>query len=206
MSEKLLIIGARGHGKVVADIAIKMDKWEKIAFLDDDKNLKSNLDIKVIGTSKEIDKYIDDWQIFIAIGSNDIREHLINKLEKLEATIPTLIHPDSVIGKEVDIEKGTVIMGGVVINASTHIGKGCIINTGATIDHDNRIGDFVHISPGVNSAGNVSIGNKTWIGIGSIISNNLNICSSCIVGAGAVVVKDIEKSGTYVGSPARLIR
>jgi len=200
---KLLIIGASGHGRVVADIAMKMNKWQQIAFLDDDENIKSSMGIEVIGKSADAFTYITDADIFVAIGNNSTREKIQERLEGEGASIPVLVHPNAAIGVEVELGTGTVVMAGVVINSCTKIGKGCIINTGATIDHDNVIEDYVHISPGAHLAGTVEVGKGTWIGIGSIVSNNINITSGCIVGAGAVVVKDITEAGTYVGVPAR---
>lgn len=203
MKDKLLIIGASGHGKVIADIALKMNKWKSIAFLDDDENIKSSMGIDVIGKSTDTIKYKKDYDIFIAIGNNVTREKIQEKLEAEGASIPVLIHPIAVIGEQVEFGAGTAVMAGTVINCCSKMGKGCIINTGATIDHDNFIEDYVHISPGVHIAGTVKIGKGTWLGVGSVVSNNLNITSGCKVGAGAVVVKDITEVGTYVGVPAR---
>ncbi|WP_231701804.1 acetyltransferase [Crassaminicella thermophila] len=200
-----MIIGASGHGKVVADIALKMNKWLSIAFLDNNESIKSSMGLEVIGKSADALKYIEDYDIFVAIGNNATREKIQEKLEVAGASIPVLVHPNVVIGTEVELRIGTVIMAGVVINSSTRIGKGCIINTGSTIDHDNVIEDYVHISPGANLAGNVKVGKGSWIGIGSAVSNNINITNGCKVGAGSVVVKDITESGTYVGVPVRKI-
>ncbi|MDV5067654.1 acetyltransferase [Bacillus sp. W1] len=206
MKKKLLIIGAGGHGKVIADIALKMNKWEYIAFLDDSENVKISMGIEIIGKSTGVLKYIKDYDIFVGIGNNTIREKIQEQLEFQGASIPVLIHPHAVIGKQVFLEAGTVVMAGAIINCCTKIGKGCIINTASTIDHDNVIEDYVHVSPGVNLAGTVSIGRNTWLGIGSVISNNINIIDNCKIGAGAVVIKDITESGTYVGVPARRIQ
>ncbi len=201
--EKLIIIGASGHGKVVAEIAMKMNKWKTILFLDDDKTIKSSLGIDVIGTTKDAFSYIDEYDIFVAIGSNTIRERVFLKLENKGANFPVLIDPTAIISDRVKIEKGSVVMSGAIINCCTKIGKGAILNTGCTVDHDNVIEDFVHISPGVHTAGTVEIGRRTWLGIGSIVNNNLNITGNCNIGSGAVVVKDIKEPGTYVGIPAR---
>lgn len=205
MKNKLLIIGASGHGKVVADIALKMNKWESISFLDDSENLKSSMGIDVIGTTKDVHKFIDSHDVIVGIGNNSTREKIQNMLEKLGASIPVLIHPSAIIGNDVEIGIGTVVMAEVVINCCTKIGKGCIINTSATIDHDNIIEDFVHISPGAHLAGTVKVGQGSWLGIGSVVSNNLKITNGCTIGAGAVVVKDIVEPGTYVGVPVRRI-
>ncbi|MFG6119301.1 acetyltransferase [Thalassobacillus sp. B23F22_16] len=205
MKKKLLIIGASGHGKVVADIALKMNKWQSIAFLDDDKSIKSSMGLKVIGTSDDVFAHIDEYEIFVGIGNNPTRQRIHEVLETFGASIPVLIHPNAVIGEQVEVGFGTVVMAGVVINCCTSIGKGCIINTGSTVDHDNKIKDFVHISPGVHLAGTVKVGKGTWLGIGSVISNNLNITRGCKVGAGSVVVKDITEPGVYVGVPVRRV-
>lgn len=205
MKERLLIIGASGHGKVVADIALKMNKWQSIAFLDDNKSLKKSMGLEIIGNLADVFTYIEDADIFVAVGNNTTRENVQEKIESTGASIPILVHPSAVIGDQVGLGIGTVVMAGVVINCSTRIGKGCIINTGSTIDHDNIIEDYVHISPGVNLAGTVKVGKSSWIGIGSTVSNNVNITSGCIVGAGALVVRDITEPGTYVGVPVKKI-
>lgn len=204
-NKKLLIIGASGHGKVVADIAIKMNKWQSIAFLDDDESIKASMGLEVIGKTADAFAYEDEADFFVAIGSNATREKIQEKLIEEGVKVVSLIHPSAVIGTDVEIDIGTAVMAGVVINSSSRIGKGCIINTSSSLDHDNVIEDYVHISPGVKAAGSVEIGKGTWLGIGSVISNNVNICSGCKVGAGAVVVKDITEPGTYVGVPVRKV-
>lgn len=204
--DKLIIIGASGHGKVVADIALKMNKWERVCFLDDNESFKTSLGLQVIGKSGDIDAFIGEWDIFVAIGDNSIREKIQQELEVQAANIPVLIHPNAILGEEVEISAGTVVMAGVVINCSTKVGKGCIINTGSTIDHDNLIEDFVHISPGVHLAGTVKVGRTSWLGIGSVISNNISITPDTIIGAAALVVKDINEAGVYVGVPVKKLK
>lgn len=203
MKNKLLIIGASGHGKVVADIAIKMNKWRSIAFLDDDESIMTCMGIKVIGNTTDTFVYKNKADFFVAIGNNVIREKIQEKLLSEGFSIVSLRHPNAIIGTGVEIGIGTVVMAGVIINSSSKIGKGCIINTSSSLDHDNVIEDYVHISPGTKFAGTVRVGKGSWMGIGSIVSNNVNICSGCKLGAGAVVVKDITEPGTYVGVPVR---
>jgi len=205
MNDKLIIIGASGHGKVVADIAIKVNKWQNITFLDDDESIKTSMGLEVTGNTVDAFTYKEEADFFVAIGNNAIREKVQESLIEEGLNVVSLIHPSSVIGTDVEIGIGTVVMAGVVINSSTRIGKGCIINTSSSLDHDNLMEDYVHISPGVNMAGTVKVGNGSWIGIGSVISNNVNVCSGCKVGAGAVVVKNITEPGTYVGVPVRRV-
>jgi len=204
MNKKIVIIGASGHGKVIADIA-KKTGYTDIVFLDDNTAIKECGGYTVAGTSKDVDKY-NDSEFIVAIGNAKIRQKIQTELLEKRLRIATLIHPNAVIAERVTIGVGTVIMAGAVINPDTTIGEGCIINTCASVDHDCVLGDYVHIAVGAHVAGTGIIDTHTWIGAGAIVSNNVNITSDCMIGAGAVVVKDIEQSGTYVGVPARKIK
>lgn len=200
--KRLAIIGASGHGKVIADIAVK-NGYKEIVFLDDNPNVQECAGFRVVGTSEDVDKY-SDYDIIVAIGNASIRKKIHKQVGEYRLT--TLIHPQSVISRRVTIGKGTVVMAGTIINSDTKIGEGCIINTGASVDHDCNIGDFVHVSVGAHVAGTVTVEDSTWIGAGATVSNNVAICGECMIGAGAVVVKNIKESGTYVGSPAEKIK
>ncbi len=191
---KLTIIGASGHGRVIADIA-RLNGYDEIEFLDDDTSLTSCGVYPVVGKT---DKVINN-DVFVAIGNPEIREQL-----SIGRKTVTLIHPNAVVAEGVEIGEGTVVMAGAVINPGVTIGKGCIINTSSSVDHDCIIGDFVHISVGAHLCGTVKVGSRSWIGAGAIISNNLTICSNCMIGAGSVVIKNIEKQGTYIGVPAKI--
>lgn len=198
--KQLIIMGASGHGKVVADIA-KYNGYSDISFLDDNDFVTECNGYKVLGKVEDYKNY--DCDFFVAIGNAHVRAKILQELISAGKSIATLVHPDAVIGENVKIDKGTVVMAGAVINPSTTIGEGCIINTCASVDHDNVIGDYVHISVGAHTAGTVKIGNNTWLGIGAVVSNNITVCDNCMVGAGAVVIKNIEEEGTYIGVPAK---
>ena len=190
---RLTIIGASGHGKVVAYIA-KLNGYDDIRFLDDNPDMQFCGDYPVIGSSREF----VEGDCFVAIGNGEIREKL-----SIGRKIVTLIHPTAVIADNVIIGEGTVVMPGVIINPGTTVGKGCIINTASSIDHDCLIGDYAHIAVGAHLCGTIELGKQVWIGAGATISNNISICDHCLIGAGATVIKSIDKPGTYVGVPAR---
>lgn len=207
MHKKVVIIGAGGHAKVIADI-IEKSGDEIIGFLDDkiEKNTIIIKDYKVIGDLNNrftLAIANSDYEFITAIGDNKKREE-ISKSPNLK--FYTAIHPSAQIGLDVKIEEGTAIMANVCINSSARIGKHCIINTGAIIEHDNIIENYVHISPNATLGGTVKVGKLTHIGIGATVKNNVTICKNCIVGAGAVVVKNIEEEGTYVGMPAKKMK
>lgn len=195
---RIVIIGAGGHGRVVADIA-KACGYNEIIFLDDTDTLLAK------GKVSNFVEYKKDASFIVAIGNNQIREKIQNQLLKNECKVTTLVHPNAVLGSNVSIGTGTVVMAGVVINTGARIGDGAILNTSSSVDHDCIVEKYCHIAVGAHLAGTVHVGQYTWIGAGTTVSNNATICENCMIGAGTVVVKDIKEKGTYVGVPARKI-
>ncbi len=204
MSKEVIIIGASGHGKVVADIVVQSGD-QALGFLDDAIDLPGEIcGIPVLGAVSEYSKYPEAWFV-IAIGSAAVRRKIADSMPDVRWY--TAIHPSAVVSPmETAIGRGTVVMANAVINPCARIGRHCIINTSAVVEHDNQIGDYAHISVGAKLAGTVTIGESTWVGIGAVVSNNLTICPECMIGAGAAVVKNIEEHGTYVGVPARKVK
>lgn len=203
MSKSVVIIGASGHGKVIADIVLKSGD-KVIGFLDDGiEKGKLIVGFEVLGKISDYKNY-SDYEFVIAIGDPHIREKIA---DALNVKWHTAIHPTAVISSlDVEIGEGTVVMANAVINSCAKIGKHCIINTGAIVEHDNILSDYVHLSPNVALAGMVSVGKSTHIGTGACTKQVVNIASNCIIGAGSVIVRDINESGTYIGVPARKIK
>lgn len=209
MGKKVVIIGAGGHAKVIADIILKRADT-LIGFLDDNIKVGTKIDnqkgFEVLGkvnTSLELQEKDSELEFIIGIGNNNIRKNIA---EEYDLKYYTAIHPTANIGFGVVIKEGTTIMANACISPSTYIGKHCIINTAAIVEHDNIIKEYVHISPNATLAGTVVVGVKSHIGAGATIINNVNVTSNVIIGAGAVVTKDITESGTYVGVPAKKIK
>lgn len=203
MSESVIIIGASGHGKVIADIVIKSGD-KVVGFLDDNIEKGTLVSgIEVLGSVPDYVKW-KNCSFVIGIGNPYTREKIH---DRMLVNWYTAIHPTAVISSlDVEIGDGTVVMANAVINSNAKIGKHCIINTAAVVEHDNVLADYVHISPNVTLAGVVRVGKSTHIGAGSCTKQVLYIAPDCVIGAGSVIVKDITESGTYVGAPARKIR
>lgn len=201
----LIIIGAGGHGRVIADIAQQLRVYKSIAFLDDG-DAKESMGLPILGKTSDMEKYVQTADMFVAIGNSKLRGEFIERLLALGACVPTLVHPSAMIGACVDIGAGTAVMAGAVINPCAKLGRGVILNTCSSVDHDCVVEDDCHIAVGVHIAGTVHLGKRVWIGVGATIKNNVDVCADCIVGAGAVVVDDITVCGTYVGVPAKLLR
>ena len=200
--KNVIIIGAGGHARVIADIVCcRGDRL--LGFLDDHATQGVGA-FPVLGTVKDYVNY-PDAHFIIGIGNAAVRRKIAESMGNVRWY--TAIHPAAVVSDmNVSIGPGTAVMAGAVINPGAAIGAHCIINTAAVVEHDNIIGDYAHISVGAKLAGTVTVGPDTWVGIGAVISNNLSICGGSFIGAGAVVVKSVTEPGTYVGVPARRIK
>lgn len=194
----MVIYGASGHGKVIADIIRSNDDQEKIVFVDDADKGKEFYGCKLYKTE---DFNFTDESTVIAIGNNLIRK----KIAKETGNHISVIHNSAAISQSVSIGKGTVVMANVSCNADTKIGDHVILNTSCSIDHDCEIEDFVHVSPNASLAGNVRVGEGTHIGIGACVIQGIRIGKFATIGAGSVVIRDIPDGVTVVGNPARII-
>lgn len=192
---RLIIIGAGGHGKVVADIAAKIG-YTDICFADDHAKGQC-LGFPVLGGTAHLEAWNDGATDFvIGIGNNAVRKKIA---EEYDINWVRLVHPSAQIGLQASIGRGTVVMAGAVINACAGVGEHCIINTRAVVEHDDRIGNYVHLSPGVTLSGTVTVGECTWLGTGTSVINNVDICANVTVGVGSVVIRSIQKEGIYYG-------
>ena len=197
------ILGASGHGKVIAEIA-ELNGYHNIVFFDDRwPSLNSVEHWAVSGDTSALLSNVKEYDlVVVAIGHNTTRCVKQRELSSAGANFDVLAHPSAVLSKHASIGVGSVIMANAVINPFSHLGISCIINTGSTVDHDCKLAEGVHISPGVNLAGGVEVGKNTWIGIGSQVKQIVVIGCDAVVGAGSTVIKSVPNFKTVVGSPA----
>lgn len=202
--KRLALLGASGHGKVVADIALTAG-WQEVVFFDDAwPTMMVNGHWPVVGDTAVLQGQLHEFDgVLVAIGNCNIRLEKQQVLKKAGAAIPTLVHPHACVSRFVRLGAGTVVMAGAVVNVDASVGDACIINTGSTIDHDCVLSCGVHISPGANLSGNVTVGSCSWIGVGSAVKQGVNIGCRVMVGAGSVVIGNIPDDSTVVGVPAR---
>jgi len=205
MSRGLLIVGAGGHGKVVADAAREQGQWTRLAFLDDNPRLAGPIvGLPLLGGVKAAAGLRHEYRdVVVAIGNTDRRLGLIEELGRQGFKPAVVCHPSASISPFATLHPGCVVFAQSAINADAVLGRGCIVNTGATIDHDCVLADGVHLSPGAHLAGGVTVGHGAWIGIGACVRENVIIGEAVIVGAGAAVVDNIDADLTVIGVPAK---
>lgn len=199
---RVLILGAGGHAKVVADI-LQLQGAEVCGFLDDNSDLWNTriLGLPILGSIKTYANFLSDAFV-IGIGSNTVRQKL-DELLNTNVRWLRASHPTATIARSAYVGKGVVIAAHAVVNPDSFIEDHAIINTAATVDHDCVIGRYAHIAPGTHLAGGVKVGEGAFIGIGANITPGCTIGDWAIVGAGATVVNDVPPRVVAKGIPAR---
>lgn len=194
---RLVLIGAGGHGKVAADTA-RDAGWREIVFVDDAYPERTmNGTWPIVGRPGE--GVMGD--LFLTVGANAARARLWTELAIADS--PVIAHPTAVISPDATLAPGVLAVAGTIVNAGARIGHGVILNTACSVDHDCLVGEFAHVSPGARLAGGVTVGARSWIGIGAVVRQGIRIGDDVVVGAGAAVVDDIDDGATVGGVPAR---
>ncbi len=194
---RIVIVGAGGHGAVVADIV-----RDAIGFVDDVVH-GPVLGIPFLGSIASLRDIAHD-AVVVAIGDNGLRREVTARLLDLGERLATAIHPFASVAPSATIGEGSMICAGAIVLPRAVVGRGAILNTKCSVDHDCVIGDFAHIAPGATLGGNVRVGEETLIATGASIVAGMTIGARSIIGAGAVVVRDVPHDVTAFGVPARI--
>lgn len=213
MTRRIIILGAGGHARSVADVVLHSADGDcaLLGFTDRGEAGRTVIgDIPVLGDDDalaELAARLSLTHFIVGVGSVDgkgrLREALFERATGQGLKPFLAVHRQSWVSPEAVLASGTVVMAGACINAGTRIGVNGIVNTGAVIDHDCRIGDHVHIAPGATLSGTIRVGDHSLIGVGATIRQGVAIGAGATVGAGSTVVGDVDDRLTVVGSPAR---
>lgn len=196
---RIIIVGAGGHGVVVADIV-----RDAVCFVDTSP-LKAGsrlLGLPVLGLSAL--QETEHEGVIVAIGDNALRRSITEQLLASGERLVSAIHPSAIVAASASIAEGAVVSAGAIVMPRAVVGRGVILNTKSSIDHDCAIGDFAHIAPGATLGGKVRIGEETLIGTGASVVAGMTVGSRSVIGAGAVVVRDIPDDVVAFGVPARI--
>ncbi len=202
---RLMVVGAGGHAKVVIDCA-RSAGWVPVAAFDPGKAGADVLGVPVRGGDDELAAFWADGQAdgaVVALGNNGLRRRLADKIRALGCPTPAIVHATAWVSPAAQVGGGVVIMAGAVVNAAAVIDADCIVNTSAIVEHDCRLGQAVHVAPRSVMGGGCRIGRETLFGIGATARPEISIGARVIVGAGTVIVADVTDAVTVVGNPAR---
>jgi sugar O-acyltransferase (sialic acid O-acetyltransferase NeuD family) len=204
---RLALLGASGHGKVVADAALASG-WDAVEFFDDAWPLhQRNGPWLVSGDTSALISRLKEFQgVLVSIGDCSARWSKHQELLSVDAPLVTVVHPAATVSRYAVLGTGCVVMAGAVVNVGAIVGQAGIINTGATVDHDCLLADGVHICPGANLSGNVSVGSCSVVGVGAAIKQGIDIGNRVVIGAGAVVICSVADACVVAGNPGRVLR
>jgi acetyltransferase EpsM len=178
-----------------------------VGILDDKYQKPFTKDNIYYGHTQTVNKLYSEYkdlQFVLAVGNNQTRKTIVEKLNISPDEYLTCIHPSAIVSPSAKIGRGTVVMASAVINAKAEVGHHCIINTASIVEHENVLEDFVHVSPKATLTGSVRVNEGAHIGAGSIIIPNITIGEWSVIGAGAVVIKDVPEFALSTGVPSSI--
>src|SRR5690554_1932238 len=157
MAKTLLILGAGGHGKAVAESALLSGDWQRVLFVDDRwPALQESFGLPVVSDVAGLDKFVDKAQGAIAaVGNNEVREQWCKAIEQADIKLVVVVHLRAYVSAALVLGAGTAVMALAVVGVDAHVGRGTIIAANATLDHDAGLGDSGHLGVGVQIAGGV---------------------------------------------------
>ncbi|MBS7597203.1 acetyltransferase [Pseudomonas sp. RC2C2] len=180
LNKTLLIIGAGGHGKSVAEAALLSGHWQAVLFVDDRwPQAREAFGCQIVADVAGLANVAHLAQgAVVAVGSNTLRKTWFEALASAGLPQATVIHPQACVSASAQIGPGSVVMALAVVGVDVHVGAGAIINAGTVVDHDAVVEDFVHLGVGVSIAGGVRIESSAWLQAG------------CSAGYGVVVKRN----------------
>ncbi len=213
MRPGIVLYGSGGNARVILDMLRLDDRFHVVGLIDDNpaRHGQRVFGAPILGDDKTLAELQKQGlqHVVNAVGSaknTAPRTTVHDKLVAMGFTLPSLVHPSVILGQEVTIGAGSLLMAGVIVNPGTTIGRNCLINTGTVIEHDCTIEDHVFIGPACALAGNTKIGQGAFIGIGANAIQGLTIGKDAVVAGGAMVIRDVGPGWWVMGVPARRIR
>lgn len=207
--EGILLVGAGGHARTVADTIERQGKYQIVGLIDNDRRLGEEVyhSYNIIGNDGSL-KYMFSNGIKYAVicvgqmGNSKVRRRLYRHLKEIGFYLPVIIDDTAVVANDVSIGEGTYIGRNAVVNVSAKLGKMCIVNTSAVIEHECIVRNFVHIAVHACVCGQSVIGNDVFLGANATVIQQINLGDGSIIGAGSVVIHDVPKGYTVMGNPA----
>jgi len=190
LRKRLLIIGAGGHGRSVAEAASLGQNYVLTAFLDDAaKPQQHHLWGCPVwgGTAMLADCRGRIDTVIVAIGDNALREALHQQVKAQGLTLAMVVHPAAMVSPAATIGEGCAIMAGAIIGTGAQLGEGVIVNCGAVVDHDCVVESFGHLGVHAGMAGGSVLGRSAWMPVGSALAYGVKVPAGRVLRAGEVV-------------------
>lgn len=199
-ASSLLILGAGGHGRVVADAALAQGRRVRITDRDAarvSEEVLPGLRVEALDAAVAASS-----EVHVAIGSAAARAR---EAQAIGLPLATVVHPHASVSPHASVGAGSFVAARAVVAPGACLGVSVIVNHGAVVDHDVQVGDFSHVAPLAALGGNVRIGQRVLVGAGASVLPGVRVADDVVIGAGAVVREHLD-AGVYAGVPARRVR
>ena len=187
--KRLLIIGAGGHGRSVAEAVLLRQEYELTAFLDDAVQPGQSVwDWPVWGTTSALADCrgrID--AVVVALGNNKLREALHLRVRAAGLALAIVVHPAAFVSPRATVGEGSVLMAGAVVGTGAELGESVIVNCGAVVDHDCRVEPFGHLGVKAGMAGGTVLGHGAWMQAGSSLGYGVRLPAGRVLRTGEVM-------------------
>ena len=184
MSRTLLVLGAGGHGKAVAEAALLSGEWQRVCFIDDRwPALQMCLNLPVLRDLQGLAAVAADAAI-AAVGNNALRQQWSALIRACGLELATVIHPRACVSTTAMVGAGSVIMAQAVVGVDVQLGEGVIVNACAVVDHDACLGPYAHLGVGVSLAGGVQVGAHAWLQAGCSAGYAVVVADAVVCGPG----------------------
>ena len=206
----IVVYGAGGHAKVVAQTLARSARWRLAGFIDDlrpERRGEPFAGASVLGGAGALDALRRDGvgHAIVAFGHNEARQRVAGQLATLGFRLPTIIDVHAIVADDASFGDGCYLAEGAVVHSGSRVGAHTIVNTGAVVEHDVAVGEAVHLGPRVCLAGHVQVGTRAWIGMGALVRDRVHVGADAVVGMGAVVLRDVPDGWVAYGAPARAV-
>lgn len=182
----LLIIGAGGHGRSVAEAAMLQQRYQLLGFLDDGCAPGTRvLGWPVLGTVADLPQIANQANtVIVAVGNNAVRERLVQQVLALGLPLATVVHPFSAVSPSAALAAGCAVMAGAVVGTEATLGLAAIVNAGAVVDHHAVVEDFGHLGVGAVMGGGTRLGRAAWLQAGCALGYGVAIAAGHVATPG----------------------
>jgi sugar O-acyltransferase (sialic acid O-acetyltransferase NeuD family) len=183
----LLIVGAGGHGRSVAEAVLMAGQFNLVGFLDDGAFARGEAvwDLPVLGPATEFENYANQaTHAVVAIGNNVLRKKLFAELQSAGFALASVIHPKAIVSPRAQLGAGVAVMAGAIVGTEATLGQGAIVNCGAVVDHHAQVHEFGHLGVNACMAGGSVLGALAWMQAGSAIGYGVQIAAGTVLKPG----------------------